>query len=129
LAKTKLEAPGDLLKTLLLRNPNQKWRPWFLAAGLDVPEPSQGPFYNDAGLYLQAAAEGQGVALARSVLAAGDLASGRLVRLCETAIEDSYSWFVVWREPLQCDRGDFDRFRQWLEAEAGESEGQPPAKV
>jgi LysR substrate binding domain len=68
LAQTPISSLDDLLKAALLRNPRQKWRPWFLAAGLDVPEPAQGPIYDDAGLLLQAAAAGQGIALARSAL-------------------------------------------------------------
>jgi LysR family transcriptional regulator, glycine cleavage system transcriptional activator len=97
LARTRLETPGELLKTTLLRNPRQKWRPWLLAAGLDVPEPTHGPVFNDAGLLLQAATAGQGVALARAALAGDDLAAGRLVRLFDVEIEDDYSWFVVYR--------------------------------
>jgi LysR family transcriptional regulator, glycine cleavage system transcriptional activator len=118
LARTQLETPVELLKTTLLRNPRQKWRPWLLVAGLDVPEPTQGPVFDDAGLLLQAAAAGQGVGLARAALAADDLAAGRLIRLFDVAIEDDYGWFVVWREPLQCNRSDFDAFRAWLDQEA-----------
>lgn len=116
-----IENPVDLVKVTLLRNPRQKWRPWLLAAGVDVPEPAHGPIYDDAGLLLQAAAAGQGVALARDALAADDLAAGRLVRLFETAIEDEYRWHLVWREPLRCLRGDFETFRNWLQQEAHSS--------
>jgi DNA-binding transcriptional LysR family regulator len=117
LDRTPVESPRDLLNMTLLRNPRQKWSPWFKAAGLELPEPAQGPSYDDAGLLLQAAVAGQGVALARAVLAADDLALGRLVRVCDVEIADTYSWFVVWREPLLCERNDFDAFRKWLESE------------
>jgi hypothetical protein len=53
-----------------------------------------------------------------STLAVDDLAAGRLVRLCDVEVEDDYSWFVVWREPLKCDRGDFEAFTTWLQREA-----------
>jgi LysR family transcriptional regulator, glycine cleavage system transcriptional activator len=118
LAQTPIGSPEDLLEAALLRNPRQKWRPWFLAAGLDVPEPAQGPVYDDAGLLLQAAAAGQGIALARSALAVDDLSAGRLVRLSDIEIEDDYGWFLVWREPLHGDRTDFDAFTTWLQQEA-----------
>lgn len=118
LARTPLRSADDFSKVTLLRNPRQKWRPWFLAAGFDLPEPAQGPIYDDAGLLLQAAVEGQGVALARSVLAADDLAAGRLVRVNQVAVEDDYGWYVVWHEPLLCDPNDFGQFQQWLEKEA-----------
>jgi LysR family glycine cleavage system transcriptional activator len=117
-ATTNITSVNDLLRVTLLRNPRQKWRPWLLAAGLDVPEPSRGPIYDDAGLLLQAAAAGQGAALARIALAADDLASGRLVRLSDIEVEDDYGWFLVWREPMLCDRADFEAFHEWLALEA-----------
>jgi LysR family transcriptional regulator, glycine cleavage system transcriptional activator len=109
---------ADLSKLVLLRNPRQKWRPWFVAAGLDWHEPTRGPIYDDAGLLLQAAVAGQGVALGRLALAMEDLAAGRLVELSEVRVEDEYAWYVVWREPLKCDRDAFDAFRTWLIDEA-----------
>lgn len=121
LAQTSLSSRMDLLHMTLLRSPRQKWTPWFRAAGIDCAEPRQGPSYDDAGLLLQAAVAGQGVALARSVLAADDLAAGRLVRLCDIAVQDDYSWFVVWREPLSCERADFLAFQRWLELQAAGS--------
>jgi LysR family transcriptional regulator, glycine cleavage system transcriptional activator len=93
LARTRIETPEKQLKTILLRNPRQKWRAWLLAAGLDVPEPMHGPVFKDAGLLLQAATAGQGAALAR--VANDDLNAGRLVRLFDVQIEDDYGWFVV----------------------------------
>lgn len=124
-ARTEIHSPGDLLKFTLLRNPRQKWRPWFAAAGLDVPEPVQGPVYDDAGLLLQAAVAGQGIALARSLLVQDDLSAGRLVRLSDLEIEDDYGWFLVWREPLHAGRTEFDAFSAWLQQEAQSHPGAP----
>lgn len=114
----RLRVPADLEALILLRNPRQPWRPWFAAAGLDWPEPARGPSYEDAGLLLQAAADGQGVALARSALLGDALASGRLVQPFAIEAEDMYRWFIVWREPLRCSPEAFDAFRFWLNAEA-----------
>jgi LysR family glycine cleavage system transcriptional activator len=122
LARTALATPTDLAKVTLLRNPRQMWRPWFLAADLKMPEPVHGPIYDDAGLLLQAAAEGQGVALARRSLAADHINAGRLVRLFDIEIEDEYSWFLVWREPPQCNPNHLDIFRRWLRMEAANDE-------
>jgi len=113
--------PTDLAGATLLRNPSQPWRPWFAAAGLDWPEPVRGPSYDDAGLLLQAAVDGQGVALARAVLVQDDLMAGRLVRLFDVPAADEYSWFLVWREPLRCDRQAFRALHDWLIAEGGRS--------
>lgn len=120
LGRHPLTEPRDLLGAPLLRSPRQKWRPWFLAAGLDAPEPEQGPIYDDSALILQAAAAGQGVALARAALAEDDLAAQRLTRLFDISIEDDYAWFLVWREPLSCDARAHRAFRDWLEKEAAQ---------
>jgi LysR family glycine cleavage system transcriptional activator len=57
------------------------WRSWGEAAGMGWDSGSPTTEFSHAHLALQAAAEGLGIALARRVLAADDLASGRLVRV------------------------------------------------
>ena len=73
-----LRTPADLAQAPLLRTPLEPWATWFAAAGLDWPEPSQGPKLVDLGLTFEAAVSGQGIALARPSLARGWLASGAL---------------------------------------------------
>lgn len=74
-----LRRPADLARAPLLRTPLQPWTPWFRAAGLDWPEPAEGPKLLDLGLTLEAAVSGQGVALARPALARPWLAAGSLL--------------------------------------------------
>ena len=74
-------AAEDIARAVLLRNPREAWRTWFSAAGLDVAEPKTGPLFNDLGLLVEAAAQGQGVALARSVLSRAWLDSRAVIRL------------------------------------------------
>lgn len=114
LMRTPIPSVQQIPQAALLRFPRQPWRPWFNAAGLDWAEPMLGPVYDDAGLLLQAAAAGQGIALARAALAADDLVAGRLVKVGDIAMEDDFSWYMVWREPVLCDRADFEAFQQWL---------------
>jgi LysR family transcriptional regulator, glycine cleavage system transcriptional activator len=71
--------PADLAQAPLLRTPLQPWAPWFRAAALDWPEPTQGPKLLDLGLLLEAAVSGQGIALARPSLARHWLAAGSLL--------------------------------------------------
>ena len=59
------DTPEDLLATKLLRSPLEPWRTWFLAHGVDAPEPAEGSSFNDIGLMCDAAAQGLGVALVR----------------------------------------------------------------
>jgi LysR family glycine cleavage system transcriptional activator len=85
----------ELASLPLLRDVRQPWRDWFLAVGRDWPEPTRGPLYDDPSMMLQAAAEGLGIALARSTLARAELAAGRLVRLFPDSAAASFAYYVV----------------------------------
>jgi DNA-binding transcriptional LysR family regulator len=74
-----LHQPADLRQHALLRTPIEPWTPWFRAAGLDWPEPSAGAKLVDLGLTLEAAVQGQGIALARPSLARRWIEGGSLV--------------------------------------------------
>ncbi|MBN9076757.1 MAG: LysR family transcriptional regulator [Rhizobiales bacterium 65-79] len=110
----------DLHKCLLLRHLAQPWEPFFQAAGIDLDEPASGPVYADAGLVVDAAVAGQGVALVRQSLAEPDLRAGRLVRLGDRSIDDVHAHFVVWR-PDNPKQEMIDAMRMWLKEEAAES--------
>lgn len=109
--------PKDLARCVLLRHPRQPWADWCEAAGIDLPEPAGGPSYDDASLLLQAAAAGQGVALARASLASDDLAAGRLVRLFNTSVPDQFAWWIVWRGGDRLGEAA-TAFRDWVIEEA-----------
>jgi hypothetical protein len=49
-------------------------------SGVSHPDPLQGPVWNRASMAIDAAIDGQGIALSRTTLAAWDLLSGRLVQ-------------------------------------------------
>ena len=67
---------------------------------------------------LQAAAAGQGVALASSTLLADDLATGRLVRpFGNLAVRSPYSFYLVCPEAT-AERKKVVMFREWALAEA-----------
>lgn len=74
-----LRTPADLHAHALLRTPIEPWAPWFRAAGLDWPEPTGGAKLVDLGLTLEAAVQGQGIALARPSLARRWIEGGNLV--------------------------------------------------
>jgi LysR family transcriptional regulator, glycine cleavage system transcriptional activator len=46
---------------------------------------------------IDAAIDGQGIALARTALAAWDLCAGRLVRPFTLALRAPYAYWIVWR--------------------------------
>jgi LysR family transcriptional regulator, glycine cleavage system transcriptional activator len=74
-----LRTPADLRAHVLLRTPIEPWTPWFRAAGLEWPEPTSGARLVDLGLTLEAAVQGQGIALARPSLARRWIEGGSLV--------------------------------------------------
>ena len=90
-----LSAPSDLAHhTLLHDEGHDGWRTWLLAAGLPEIDPTRGPIFTDSSHLVEAAVEGQGVALARGALAAADLSAGRLTRpfaLGLPAVADLYA--------------------------------------
>jgi LysR family glycine cleavage system transcriptional activator len=93
------------------------WRMWLLAAGAEGVDPERGPRFNDAGLILQTAIAGQGVALAADVLAADDLAAGRLVRPFDLSVPVDFGYHIVFPE----DKAALPKvaaFAAWLHEEA-----------
>jgi len=90
-----LRTPADMSRaTLLCGDIPEDWPAWFEAAGCRHPAPS-GLLLGDDGAILQAAVEGQGVALGRSLLVADDIATGRLVAPFTVSLDASHAyWFV-----------------------------------
>ena len=73
---------------------------------------------NNSASVLQAAIDGQGVALARSVMAHDDLAAGRLVRLFpQVRLDSALAYYVVYR-PECIAQPKVAAFRDWLLREA-----------
>jgi LysR family glycine cleavage system transcriptional activator len=112
-----IRAPEDLLAAPLLRHTHRPWRLWFSGFGLAEPAPS-GPEFEDSLMVIEAAAQGMGVALARSSLVQADLDAGRLVRLLPGSVENDFAFYAVWR----ADNPKLPRIqalRDWLVAEIG----------
>ena len=93
------ERPAQLARLRLLhdRDPNASWELWRKAHGPAALDVRAGPRFASSDLVLRAAAQGQGVALARHRLAADDVAAGVLVRPMgelSVVIESAY-WLVL----------------------------------
>lgn len=113
-----LRRPEDLkFHTLLHDDMRQDWRTWLLAAGVEGVDPSRGPGYTDSSLVIQAAVEGQGIALGRSALAASDLAQGRLVKPFEVTLPATFAYYVVF-PPAAGEQPKVTAFVDWLLATA-----------
>ena len=107
--------PRELARLPLLRSEDELWRPWFNAAGLaDLPEPKRGVLYQDSSNLLQAAIDGQGIALVRRSLAMHEITLGRLVRLFKD-IDGASPWryyFICPPQRMQTERVQV--FRDWV---------------
>lgn len=113
-----IRSPADLAHhTLLHLNDRQDWSKWLDAAGVQNVDLSRGPVLNQASMVIDAAVEGQGVALARTALAAGDLITGRLVRPFSFALPVSYAYWIVCPKAV-ANLPKIATFREWLLAEA-----------
>ncbi|KUE80771.1 LysR family transcriptional regulator [Aeromonas schubertii] len=121
----RLQQPADLLGETLIHDLSMDshsgfptWGSWLTQAGVKVESTIRGMKINNSAAVLQTAIEGHGIALARSVMASGDLASGRLVRLFkDIRFETPLAYYIVCRDgggyaPRQA------VFRDWLMQEA-----------
>jgi LysR family glycine cleavage system transcriptional activator len=116
----RLVRPSDVLKFPLLHLDDRKaWTRWLEAAGVPDAEPSQGPVLNRASMVIDAAVDGQGVALARTTLAAWDLISGRLVRPFKDTSRLSRTYWIVCPKATS-GLPKIKLFQDWLLAEAAQ---------
>ena len=120
-----LQAPGDLRGQVLIHDQSvdtstgfASWQAWLRHAGVQGVPTDRGLRINNSAAVLQAAIDGQGVALARSVMAHDDLAAGRLVRLFpQVRLESALAYYVVYR-PECIAQPKVAAFRDWLLREA-----------
>ena len=113
-----VSSPADLGRlTVLHLDDRRDWRKWLQAAGVPELDIDRGPVFNQASMAIDAAVDGQGVALARTALAAHDLLTGRLVRPFALALKVPYAYWIVCPKATAA-RPKIATFRDWLLAEA-----------
>jgi LysR family glycine cleavage system transcriptional activator len=98
-------------------NDRQDWGKWLEAAGAKHVDVSRGPILNQASMVIDAAIDGQGVALARSALAAWDTIAGRLVRPFALALPAAFAYWIVCPKAT-AKLPKIVAFTDWLLAEA-----------
>jgi LysR family glycine cleavage system transcriptional activator len=115
-----LRSPADLARrTLLHVNDRRDWSKWLEAAQVAGVDADHGPIFNQASMAIDAAIDGQGIALARTALAAWDLCAGRLVRPFAFALKAPYAYWIVCPKST-ASLPKIATFRDWLLAEAAE---------
>lgn len=114
-----LREPRDLARHTLLHVSTlpDDWRLWLTAAGVDDVDPERGPVFDLSIMTLQAAIEGLGVALGRTLLVDADLNAGRLVAPFDMLTPADAAYYFV----CPTEHADWPRlraFRDWLLSEA-----------
>ena len=71
------------------------WEMWLLAAGIEGVDHTRGPRFSHSSMALQAAMEGQGLALGSLALASDELAAGRLVRPFDLALPHNFAYYLT----------------------------------
>lgn len=107
--------------TLLHTHGHEDWSRWLDKVGVEGVDFRRGVVFNQASMTIDAAVDGQGIALARTALVATDLISGRLVRPFREALEAPFAFWIV------CPRSSAElpkiaAFRKWLLDEAAEDQ-------
>jgi LysR family transcriptional regulator, glycine cleavage system transcriptional activator len=118
--RRRLTKPSDILKYPLIHMDSRAdWSKWLQAVGLEDATVIHGPVLNRASMVIDAAINGQGVALARTTLSAWDLMNGRLVRPFSEALRLSKSYWIICPKATAA-LPKIVTFREWLLAEASQ---------
>ena len=119
----KLREPDDLAHFKLIHDTSMDshtsfptWTSWIKAAGAHRVDVRRGLRVNSPIMAVQAAIDGQGVALARSVTAADDLREGRIIRPFRLACATSYSYYMLYPAGLPLSQAA-SAFCRWLKNE------------
>lgn len=111
-AAERLADPRDLAGHTLLRSfRSQDWPAWFEAAGIE-PLPLRGPLFDNSWVMVEAALQGEGVALAPPLLFERALAEGRLVQPFEVTVVTGAYWLT--RLKSKAPTAAMAAFRDWL---------------
>jgi LysR family transcriptional regulator, glycine cleavage system transcriptional activator len=128
LGRAEIDGPVDLRGMSLLHThwdpPVGKWpgwAEWLRAAGIKGVDATKGPRFSDGAMALQAAVDGQGIALASQALAVDHLAAGRLVKPFKVSVATDFGYYLVCAK-ARADEPDLVAFRRWLFAEVKRSQ-------
>lgn len=123
-----LKSPGDLTHYTLLHDTSPDndescpdWPMWLKAASVKGVDGTRGLRFNQSSLVLEAAMSGRGVALAKSTLAADDLAAGRLAKPFDLTLPIDFAYYLVCPKSKAA-LPKVQRFLEWARARAAQDE-------
>ena len=119
LLDTRIERQGNRAALVLEERyrPRMGWKDWFAQHGIHLPRQPQMLRFNDYSIVLQAALEGQGVALGWKHIVEPLLAQGQLVRPLPEAVTTDQPLHVVAPRDTEL-RSDVAHLKNWLMEEA-----------
>ena len=117
-----LEVPGDLLRQTLLNldgtaHSTEDWTWWLAGAGVSLPASFRMLGFDNYANVIQAAMDGQGVALGFSHIVSEQLARGQLVRPLAHSLSKGYAVYLVVPEGASLSP-NAQNFFDWIVAEA-----------
>ncbi|MEM7237185.1 MAG: LysR substrate-binding domain-containing protein [Pseudomonadota bacterium] len=126
--RTQLREPSDLLGEHLLHlsgtyRAEARWPHWFRQMGIEYSEQTSGALMNTYITMLQAAIEGQGIALAGSPLISQYITDGTLTTMQSVLAIDRDCFFLIERATGRQDSNDFCA---WVKSQAA---AEPPAST
>jgi LysR family glycine cleavage system transcriptional activator len=112
-----LRKPEDLKHHTLIRDAYPiDWAAWLASAGVKGVNARRGLTFDSYTFAVEAAVQGEGVVLGRTMLVADDLAAGRLVRPFKHTLKAVSSFYVVY-PPDAIRQRKVKAFRDWLFSE------------
>jgi len=134
-AERPLATPRDLALHVLIHDETigddghqPGWHEWLVSAGVGTIDAERGPRFSNAVLAVEAALDGQGVALALKPLVESDIAAGRLLVPFEITVPSPFAYYLVMRRAV-AQRHSVAAFRAWLLDEAQAVQPNRPAGV
>lgn len=109
-------SPEELAECQLIFNPRTPWSLWATEFGLRLGEKEAMLSIDDTSMVIQAAVAGLGVGLARGLMVADELASGRLVPLFRSVEIAGRGYWLAWPKNSR-KRALIDRLAAWLSQE------------
>lgn len=117
-----LKDVGDLRHCTLLHDTTyENWSAWLQLAGASDIDSRQGTIFDDTNVLIQAAVDGQGVALGSTIFVTDHLQNQRLVRPFDFVLESDYAYYVVCPE-AHLARPAVKAFRDWVLRERNPAE-------
>ena len=105
---------ADLEHMPLLHDANyHSWSQWVKGAGIVGVNPNRGVIIDDTNVLVQAAIDGQGVAIGSSLVVNEHLRSGRLVRLFDHILRPDESYYIIYPK-AHSQRQNVRLFKNWL---------------